>query len=1434
MPFIDLNRRFHEWKNTERPDPEILREWGLDEDGISWEELVTKRRVVILAEAGSGKSTEFAERARTMALSKSYVFHATVEDVGRDGLDDALSVEARSKLATWRKGVEEAWFFIDSVDEAKVAGVKFDRVVRKLAEGIHSAEERCYIFLSGRATDWEPRRDIEALKKWLPVSSVVSKPEPTPEEELLRIVRSERKPKEDAPANEEPFIAIMAQLDRDRVRLFAEAVGIPHVEEFLKAIDDADLWHFARRPLDLDWLVRFWQAEGRLGTLLEMVERSIAERLREPNPDRTRSADLNGVMALHAVERIGAAMVFGRQATIAIPDRDPALASDSSLDLADILPDWSGDDRIHLLTRPIFDPATLGRVRFHNDNDSNVRSFLAARWLVRLRGANLSTANLFRLLFANSYGLEVIRPSLNETAAWLCLWDKDVVNEVVRRGPGLLLSAGDPASLSVGVRSAALAALLQEATNEDQEWPWWDNDKLRRFAQSDLVDTVQSLWPQYRTHTEAAQLLMRLVWLGALKECGPLAREVAFDSAADPLLRVFAGKAFLAIADPSTLADYAALTMANPVTLPVRMVRDAIIELFPVLISIPDVLCVLSELDIEDDRDGMDFAQDGVALARKLESAADLESFLVGLLGRLNTGLGDHSHHPPTKREEALFPAMAESALRLLRIVHPQEAPAAAIDAILRVSNRREHGSSVRQTANDALTELHRTTERRRQAFWQVVTTLRTVSLRQAVDQLWHVEFWGYPVGLKIEDVDWLLADGLARGGVDCRLAVNAALVIYQSHGQPPSLLAKITKAIESDTIAREAFQKWNTPRIPSETEMESERELQAIQAQNKAALDKRDQSWVDFIREIRSDSDRLAKLRFPAPLDKRSELMGLWQLLHGAGSQSRYAVDSVAPLERVAGPEVAMAVADGLIAHWRECEPLVRSRREPQERNSVRWIDLMGLTGITLEATQDPLWAAKLSADEARRATEFATLEINGFPRWLSDLVTSHPAEVRAVLHHEIRDELTREGVTFFETLHAVTYSNDGLAALWAPALLRDLEAGLSVPQGAVSLVLRILVNGLAEFERERFEKLGISRFEQETEVALAVQHLAAVFSVNPVTATAILVQNASGLDEEAQTKLIDLFLTACFGDSMSGSGFKAVTAPPAEIIEELMLLSFKTHKQVVARRRPAGVVYRTNDSDYADEARSAIFTRFVKTSGSATYHALRRLQQDSTFPVAPMRLRALAEQRAVEDSESAPWPPGEAYAFEQSAETLPHTGKDLRAVLIGRIEDMQHELRHDDFSQGQTLKSLTPEREVQKWVADRLRLKQGRSYSVEREPHVVDEKEPDVRIRAKATDANVSMEIKVAESWTLAELDTALAAQLCGRYLQSDQGRNGVLLLVHQKPRPVGWEDKANGIYLTFAEVVTRLRTRALEISGESHNAPQPEIAVLDVSDC
>ncbi len=1213
---VDLDRRFEQWTESDREGPEIRLAFGLGDGGVGWLELIKKRRVVILAEAGSGKSTEFRERARLTALSSPYVFHASVEDVGNEGLDGALSPEARNRLAAWRKGADEAWLFIDSVDEAKTAGVKFQSVVRKIADGIHGAEERCHIFLSGRFTDWEPQRDFETLKQWLPVSSLTPMPERTPEEEILRIVRNQKEPKDKEVLDEQPYVAIMMRLDSKRVRTFAESQNVPNIDLFLKAIDDEDLWHFARRPMDLQWLIGFWKSEGRLGTLTEMVERSISEWLKETNPDRARSDNLNSVSALQAIERIGAAMVFGRISTIAIPDRGASSSTESSLDLADVLPDWSGDDRGTLLMRPIFDPGTLGRIRFHNDNDGLVRSFLAARWLLRLRKANLSTANLFRLLFANSYGLEVIRPSMNDTVAWLCLWDDDVGKEVIKRAPALLLSRGNPANLTVNLRSLALAALLRELTAENQESPWFNNDKLRQFAQSDLGETVLSLWPKYEAHVNASTLLMRLIWLGALRECGELARSVALKSDADPTLRMLAGKALLIIGDNTALEAYAALITTGADRLPATMVRDALLTFVPNLISVSDSLRILIGLNIEEDRNGYNFARDGVALAKKLSNADDLELLLKGLVDHLSSQIGNHSHYPQTKQEESFFPVMAELSLRLLEAVQADHVPPVVIDSLFRIGNRREHISDFNQTAKDALAQLHRTPGRRKQAFWRVVTTIRSVFPSQPCVTLWQVEFLGYEPNLKVEDVDWLLSDGIARGGEDCRLAFQIALTIYAHNDRPESILLKITGAAETDKVAKQRYEELTFPQAPSQAELDSERQLAEIEKQNKVARDELDQFWLKFVRDMQSDPQRIANLKLPIANNAFFDLIRLWQLLSGAVRQSHYAVDSVAPLQRMTGHELAKAFEDGLIAYWRSREPLIRSRRGIDGRNTTPWFDLMALAGVSLEAARESAWATKLSSKEARRAAEIATIEINGFPGWMRDLVAAHPSEVTSVFHDEIADEFKRPILSIFETLQGVAYSSGELAITLAPLLLRDLEAGIAIPHTATSHVLHILIDGLPKSELGRFEKICIKRFENEAELTVAVHYLVAAFRSNPSLATEVLLQKTGNLGDH-EKKLAGRFLAECFGTRMLHSQLKSLVQPPADVIEKLMLLSFKISKLDARPPRPTGV-YSINDESQEEWTRSAVFGRFVKTLAHIhiTLYGVCRLIQALLFP--------------------------------------------------------------------------------------------------------------------------------------------------------------------------------------------------------------------------
>ena len=64
MSVVALDRRFSEWDQTERPDLELLLAMGIDGGELTWEDLMKKCRIIIRAEAGSGKSTEMKEQAR--------------------------------------------------------------------------------------------------------------------------------------------------------------------------------------------------------------------------------------------------------------------------------------------------------------------------------------------------------------------------------------------------------------------------------------------------------------------------------------------------------------------------------------------------------------------------------------------------------------------------------------------------------------------------------------------------------------------------------------------------------------------------------------------------------------------------------------------------------------------------------------------------------------------------------------------------------------------------------------------------------------------------------------------------------------------------------------------------------------------------------------------------------------------------------------------------------------------------------------------------------------------------------------------------------------------------------------------------------------------------------------------------------------------------
>jgi hypothetical protein len=349
-----------------------------------------------------------------------------------------------------------------------------------------------------------------------------------------------------------------------------------------------------------------------------------------------------------------------------------------------------------------------------------MRPWFAAIWRqggCSVCGKKPVAGELFERLFATSYGTELIKPSMQETAAWLAIWDEDVGREVARRAPFLLLTAGDPARLPMIVREAVLTDVIEQIAAGGPRLPVLDHDSVKRFAQADLAKAIRRLWTKHNGHFEARERLLWLIWLGQLKDCADLA-EGALYSYTDRRTRIVAGRAVVSASADAMKRRFAECIKAHCPALPNTLTLNGIDDLFLSFLSVGDLLGIFQQIDIADADSGLSVEWQAPRWIERLKTRSELEQLLRGLLDQLGAESQDISHIP-NKREETHFNAISAAACRLLEQYGQDEAPPDAIDAALRLGVAHRFGRHSLRKLRDVAAELHPTGARRRLAFWR-------------------------------------------------------------------------------------------------------------------------------------------------------------------------------------------------------------------------------------------------------------------------------------------------------------------------------------------------------------------------------------------------------------------------------------------------------------------------------------------------------------------------------------------------------------------------------------------------------------------------------------------------------------------------------------------------------------------------------------------
>jgi hypothetical protein len=283
-------------------------------------------------------------------------------------------------------------------------------------------------------------------------------------------------------------------------------------------------------------------------------------------------------------------------------------------------------------------------------------------------------------------------------------------------------------------------------------------------------------------------------------------------------------------------------------------------------------------------------------------------------------------------------------------------------------------------------------------------------------------------------------------------------------------------------------------------------------------------------------------------------------------------------------------------------------------------------------------------------------------------------------------------------------------------------------------------------------------------------------------------------------------------------------------ENLEKLILFAYSSIPLSEDVQRPVGIAFTPDERDSASQGRQQALQLLADTSGKGSHSALSRLIQMPEFPVVKSYLKDLARKRVERDSEIEAWEEADVLSFEKKFTERPRKPEDLQRLAANRLADIQHDLMDSDRQQARTVAILENERQVQLWFADRFWLNQGTCFSIDRESLVADEKAPDLRLRAKASDASLPIEIKIAESWSRHQLEKALTVQLQGVTLETEMIA-GVFCCWCIK-RCVRRDGRGQMERWAFSDVVAHLTKIANDIAAKDSLAPQMLVCVIDVS--
>lgn len=1360
-----------------------------------WKELLKYRRILIISEAGAGKTFECQQQQKLLWADGEAAFFVELSQLSMNKLDDLLSPEEYARLVKWQESrTEIATFFLDSIDELSLTQGTFRQALISLAKGVQGFLHRIRVVITSRPVPI----DEHLAYKYLPAYGDNSLPAAMQSFSDIVIHGA-------AHAMEEAGYWCRVELDSLTLKQARALIVQQHINDpdaLLAAIENANADDFAKRPQDLLEICSHWRENQALGKLQEQIHESVKFKL-NPTELRQEVAELSPKRAREGSARLALAALLARRLNFKY-STDASNGSNTALDVAQVLVDWTKAERDALLQRGIFGFASYGLVRFHH---LSVAQFLAAERLNSLLDQGRPFRDVKRLLFSTTTaGLKIVKPSLRPVAAWLGLKNDRVFDSVLKCDPSVMLIYGDPASLSLSQKKSALHAYVHYYAAEAYRGLAIPTLQARRLADPKLHSTVSALWLQATEDKKVRYLLLDLIALARMSECTDIPMKLALDAGADDDERSKAISTLGALSD----ADLSPLVQDindTPQRWPDKLAFHLVPVVFPRFLPLSGLFPILRRLrNSRGEGPVRNLASILVTVDLSGEVLNELCNWLINRIRETATWQAPGGLNT---EDASLVTSLCSLCSRLLDNgeASQETLQACVLAAQLRIIDLDKNDFPGRLRAQ--LSALRG--EPRQTLFWaDEALRAQFFSPADAKEQYDNTQKHGV---LRLDyavDFEWVIT-ALADASVPAskrEFLLQAALHLSAEQPEDQHCYDTILSSLAGNSQLVSVARNFTTPVVEQAVAPTAQlrRSKRSERANPKIHL------WEAFRKRVMDDPTT-------AFSDEQAErtLRKLWL----AGPRHTFIrFRAQWDIERVVahlGVNARVPLEEALSRAWRT----TTKASGDLVTNNSELTETLRLAALIFNASQ-PGWADTLTALEVQQALRLIGLRAPTLERLLPALYEKH----RSAVEREANEQLSLAGSEATPLLERLGSMGVSLSTYMQSALSQWLEAQIkAADRTGVSDRLIAVANILAQSgDVQTRDELKLQAkqniFGKEADLSMRLWG-PVLFRTDPLSGVKCLEEILKDAPVANMGRGVEWFALS-FADlsQRNHAPFLFASMTPQVLLDLVRLAHRHVDKKFDKSRGLSG----QNDvRRQAENVRNRFLHELLKQEGAAAWEAKLELLADPVFADARERVKEIIFERAALESEGRALSMRAIQQIEASGNFAPLTREQMFMLLDDRVEDLRSMLL-EDTSPRRAWSIVEDENTLRQVIARELNHAAKGAYTVDQESVTADGKETDIRMRSTASEQQAVIELKLGDKPRSAnELLSALHDQLLDKYMAAEQTRSGCLLITFAGKRT--WRHPHTHKELDFEGLIAFLEDAAQQIN----NAHSGEIQVM-----